>query len=117
MYEIHRLIRLLFLISNEEAKSWDEMKVKIRKQDKFMDALDKLGVELDTLLGGVVKFPMADSYAYYIVTKVNKKTVKLTWLDYCDQWVDQRVGKGSLINIDFARQHIEGKRKLAELFS
>jgi hypothetical protein len=47
---------------------------------------------------------MADSYALYLVTKVNARTVQLTWLKYCDAWVDDRLGYKGNISRDYVQK-------------
>jgi len=88
----------------------------MQRQDAIQGEIDDLARELDTLMGRQIKFPMADSYAYYIITKVNKKTVEITWVKYCDAWQDSRAGYCSNLNFDYANQQVRGQDKLAELF-
>lgn len=46
-------------------------------------------------VGKLFRVPKGDGYAYYVVTKVNKKTVDVEWRGYSlDQWVDDRLGYG-----------------------
>lgn len=116
MKNITDLIKGLFKVSKEVPKGWKAMLDKTRRMDDLMKELEQESKEQDTLLGGIVRFPMADSYAVYVVTKVNKNTVKLEWLDYCDGWVDDRCGKECNANIVYVYNHINGRRKLAEMF-
>jgi len=88
----------------------------MKRQEALQEEIDCLARELDTLMGRQIKFPMADSYAYYVITKVNKKTVEITWVKYCDAWQDQRAGYCSNLNFDYANQQVRGQDKLAELF-
>jgi hypothetical protein len=70
---------------------------KYKRQNELIEELIPMARKFNTLLGRTVRFPMADSYALYLVTKVNTKTVELTWLDYMDAWVDDRIGyKGNI---------------------
>jgi len=104
---------------------WSErFDAKMKRQQELMDELVPLARRLGTLKGRTVRFPMADSYALYLVTKVNAKTVRLQWLDYCDAWVDDRMGYGgnisasyvqSQINFDDAWTDRAEKRKLENL--
>jgi hypothetical protein len=56
--------------------------------------------------GKLFRVPKGDGYAYYVVTKVNKKTVDIEWRGYClDRWVDDRFGYGG-----------REKRETVELF-
>lgn len=45
--------------------------------------------------GKLFRVPKGDGYAWYVVTKVNKKTVDIEWRGYSlDRWVDDRFGYG-----------------------
>ena len=46
-------------------------------------------------VGKLFRVPRGDGYAYYVVAKVNKKTVDIEWRGYgLDRWVDDRFGYG-----------------------
>ena len=78
---------------------------KYKRQNDLIAELIPMARQHKTLLGRTVRFPMADSYALYLVTKVNPKTVELTWLNWCDAWVDDRLGyKGSIDKAYVQRQ-------------
>ena len=66
--------------------------------------------------GKLFRVPRGDGYAYYIVTKVNKKTVDIEWRGYClDRWVDERFGYGGREKRDVIEMFIwreDGMRKL-----
>jgi hypothetical protein len=45
--------------------------------------------------GKLFRVPRGDGYAWYVVKKVNKKTVDIEWRGYgLDRWVDDRFGYG-----------------------
>lgn len=47
------------------------------------------------LVGKLFNIPRGDGYAWYVVTKVNKKTVVIDWRGYSlDRWVDPLLGYG-----------------------
>ncbi len=78
---------------------------KYKRQNELIAELIPMARHHKTLLGRTVRFPMADSYALYLVTKVNPKTVELTWLNYSDAWVDDRLGyKGTIDKAYVQRQ-------------
>ena len=78
---------------------------KYKRQNDLIAELIPMARQHKTLLGRTVRFPMADSYALYLVTKVNPKTVELTWLNWCDAWVDDRLGyKGTIDKAYVQRQ-------------
>ena len=88
----------------------------MKRQEAIQGEIDNLALELDTLMGRQIKFPMADSYAYYIITKVNKKTVEITWVKYCDAWQDQRAGYSSNLDREYAEKQVKGQDALAKMF-
>jgi hypothetical protein len=96
--------------------NWSEkFNKKMKEQERLISELIPLCRAQKTLLGRTVKFPMADSYALYLVTKVNKNTVFLTWLDYCDAWVDDRIGGGGLISRDYVQKQIDFNDKWSDM--
>jgi hypothetical protein len=87
--------------------NWSEkFNKRMKEQDRLISELIPLCRAQKTLLGRTVRFPMADSYALYLVTKVNKTTVFLTWLDYCDAWQDDRMGGGGLISREYVQNQV-----------
>ena len=86
---------------------------KYKRQNDLIAELIPMARQYKTLLGRTVRFPMADSYALYLVTKVNPKTVELTWLNWCDAWVDDRLGyKGSI-----DRAYVQRQKDFDDLWS
>lgn len=77
----------------------------------------------DALPPGVVKgklfrVPCGDGYAWYIVTKVNKKTVKIEWRGFSsDRWVDQRFGLGGNVPVEMVEQFIRYEDGTRQLFA
>ena len=121
MKELKERILELLDYSNEDPKAdgegFEGLRKKVKEQDRMMNELKELARASNTLLGRTIQFQMADSYALYIITKVNKKTVELSWIDYCDGWVDDRLGYLATIPLEYATQKVTGDDKLAELFS
>lgn len=72
--------------------------------DEYHDFLETERAKATTLsrslpdgvhVGKLFTVPMGDGYAYYVVTKVNKKTVDIEWRGYsADRWIDFRFGAG-----------------------
>jgi hypothetical protein len=89
----------------------------MKRQDKLMDDLKTIARAHNTLMGRIIKFPMADSYALYVVTKVNKRTVTITWVRYCDAWQDDRIGYENNIDIHYVTQRVRGEDGLEEMFA
>jgi hypothetical protein len=77
----------------------------MKRQEKLIQELRVLACAQKTLLGHVVRFPQADSYSLYVVTKVNKATVQLTWIRYCDAWIDDRLEYQGSISRDYVEKY------------
>ena len=88
----------------------------MQRQDALQGEINSLARELDTLMGRQIKFQCADSYAYYVITKVTTTQVQITWVRYCDAWQDDRTGYQGMLNRDYAAQKVRGEDALAELF-
>jgi hypothetical protein len=73
----------------------------MKRQNKLINELEELAIKYKTILGRTVRFQMADSYAVYLITKVNKKSARLTWINYCDGWQNERIGSEGNVDIDF----------------
>jgi len=106
-------VELVYTFGSKDPNSIDNI---MKRQEKLQEEIDELAKANDTILGRQIKFPMADSYAYYVITKVNKRTVEITWVKYCDAWQDSRAGYCSNLNFDYANQQVRGQDRLAELF-
>jgi hypothetical protein len=89
----------------------------MERQNKLMDELKVLAKANQTIVGRTVRFPMADSYAWYVVTKVSKTTATLTWVKYCDAWQDDRIGYENTIKLDYVTQKIHGEDAMEAYFS
>jgi hypothetical protein len=103
----------VYTFGSKDPNSLDNI---MKSQEKLQEEIDELAKANNTILGRQIKFPMGDGYAYYVITKVNKKTVEITWVKYCDAWQDRRAGYQSLLNFDYANQQVKGQDRLAELF-
>lgn len=121
MEEIKAKIKQLLLLSKTEPKAgekfFDNLTAKMQQQEKMWNELKVLARANNTILGRIIKFQHADSYAVYLITKVNKRTVRLDWLNYCDAWVDDRCGYACLMSYDYANEQIKSVDYLDELFS
>ena len=114
MEEIQIKIKELLDYSNntKAGDGWDAVLNKINQQDVMIAELKALAKKNNTLLGREIKFQCADSYAYYVVLKIMKKNVVLAWIDYCDGWVDDRLGKMGSISIAFVKQQVDWENKM-----
>lgn len=89
------------------SKSENSLNNIMKRQDVLIKEIKAIARTNNTLLGRTVRFPMADSYAVYVVTKVNAKTVQVTWIRYCDAWQDDRLGEKGSISKEFAQSKID----------
>lgn len=96
---------------------FEQLQNKMKHQDKLITEIEALSKQHDTILGRIIRFPHADSYAVYLVVKLYKANATLLWLNYCDGWQDDRLGLCNDIDVNWAINEIERKDKLAELFS
>lgn len=120
METIKAKIKQLLLLSSTEPKEgkqyFNNLMAKMKQQEKMWDELRQLARSNKTLLGRIIKFPHADSHAYYIITKVNKRNVVITWLNYCDAWVDDRCGKNAYMSIEYAAELIRREDSVCKIF-
>lgn len=91
----------------------------MKRQETLMDEMKSLAQELDTLMGRIVKFQMADSYALYVVTKVIREAnvVQVTWVKWCDGWQDDRLGYEGILEYQYVKKRIDGEDHLDKLFA
>ena len=87
------------------------------KKYNDMMAIDAAAKEAGELKGRVIKEPFADGHAYYLIKKVNKKTVRIVHQDVYDGWVLPFFGKEATIDISYAQQNIQQQDRLAEMFA
>lgn len=86
--------------------------------DAAADALFEKAAALPpgVIEGAILKFPVADGYAMYLVTKDTGRTVEVKHIPYSDAWQVHPALLRGLTRADVVRQ-VEGERKLAALFS
>jgi len=55
------------------------------------------------LVGKIFSINVADGFAYYVITRENKKTVRVEWRGFCpDRYTDQMIGWEGLVDKDRA---------------
>lgn len=116
MTEINEKIQELLLVSKLPIKGWSGLEKKMKQQDKLMDELKELARTNSTPLGRIIKFQMADSYAYYIISHLAKQKVVVNWIDYCDGWIDDRLGKVGTLDYSYVQNEIKREDYLDDLF-
>jgi hypothetical protein len=68
--------------------------------------------------GKMFHVPVGDGCAYYVVTKVNKKTVDIEWRGYSlDRWVDFRYGVGGREKRDVIEALVRREDAMRALFT
>lgn len=104
----------VYTFGSKAENSFDNI---MKRQEELMDELKVLAKAKKTLIGRTIQFPMADSYALYLITGANAKTVQLKWLKWCDAWVDDRCGYACRLSRKYAEQTVFGRDRLDEMFS
>jgi hypothetical protein len=115
--EIQPRINKLLKTNKWEANDFKEMKRKWDYQNKLINELKEHCRNAKAMTGRIIKFPKADSFAMYIVTKVWKTKCTLQWIDYMDGWTDNRIGYKGSIDIEYIHNEILGEDNLDKLFS
>ena len=107
MKAIQLKIQELITLSRKPASGWDELEAKIKAQDALIEELKLMARTHKTFIGRTLKFPMADSYALYVITAMLKTKVHVQWLDYCDGWQDRRLGDSGTLDLKYARSVLD----------
>jgi len=91
--------------------------------DRYINDSQKEAEKKSVSVGkGVVKdklfsVPVADGCAVYVVTKVNKKSVKIEWRGFHpDRWVDGTLGYGGSFPMHCIEGHVRREDGLREIF-
>jgi hypothetical protein len=120
MKEIKAKIAELLIVSiapTYDRWNFKEIREKMKRQNQIIDELKVLAKAEKTLVGRIVQFPVADSYAMYVVTGVNPRTARLQWIDYCDGWMDNRCGKESNVDLKFVTEYVNHQDSVEEFFA
>lgn len=88
------------------------------EHDKAMDALRAKAEALPpgVIEGAILRFPAADGYALYLVTKDTGRTVEVKHIPHGDAWQVHPALLRGLRRADIVRQ-VETDRKVAALFT
>lgn len=101
----------------EDTSAFDGSMRKLKQQDEMVEDLRLWALKCNTMLGRIVTFPMADSYAMYVVVQVKKNVALVKWIDYCDGWQDDRLGNNGHLPLSYIEEKVRGEDKLHEMFS
>jgi len=108
---------LLKLNNKENLTDWSKLMEHALKQEMLIQEIEEIAKEHNTILGRIIQFPVADSYAKYIITKVNKKTVNVQRVNHLDGYMDRRIGPEGKVDRKFAEETILGIDNVKSLFS
>lgn len=87
-----------------------ELKKAVEADEKVKDGVG---------VGSMFRVGVADGYASYVVTKVNKKkTCKVEWRGFCaDRWTDHHFGWGGTFKLDDVARYVESERATNRIFA
>ena len=92
-------------------KQWD-------RNFKELERMDKTAKKCGRLVGRYISEPIADGKAFYIITKEMKTKVRIK---HCknvgDDYIIPYWGESAIIDKQYAKQNIERRDHLAELFT
>lgn len=94
----------------------EDWKKHMNLQNTLINELEEHAFNARSMTGRFIKFPHADSFALYLIVKVNKTTCRLQWIDYMDGWVDDRLGESGSLPIDYVHSDICGQDNMKKLF-
>lgn len=94
----------------------EEWRKHYKRQETLINELEEHAYNARSMTGRFIKFPHADSFALYMVQRVNKKSCRLVWIDWMDGWVDDRLGEAGSLPIDYVHGDICGQDRMKELF-
>ena len=100
-----------------EWEGQDEYHTYIKNEfKKARERSDALGDEFKP--GKLFNTQVADGRAYYVVTKVNKKTCDIEWRGFCpDRWTDSVLGLGGRFPRERIEQLVRSMDGLKRLFA
>ena len=89
-------------------EDYDNFDGHYKKQEKLFKELKVLAMMNDTLKGRMIGMRVGDGQAMYVITRVNKNTVSVKWIDYCDGYCDFHWGeRGGTMDIRRAKGMVE----------
>ena len=92
---------------------WQEQE---RKKWEVIGYKDECAKATKSLVGRYIMEQCCDSHAVYEIIKENKKTVRIRVLRVGDEWEIPYWGEEANIDIEYARQSVERRDRLADLF-
>ena len=121
MKEQNILIKNLLKLNNSEINDdeyWEHFDERMELQNSIMEQLTENCRKDKTLYGRILRFPTADSYAVYVIDRVLKNIVHLSWIKYCDEWTSDIVeAQNGTMDIRVAQTMIQQEDRMYELFN
>jgi len=69
-------------------------------------------------VGQMFSIGVADGSAWYVVTKVNKRTCDVEWRGFCpDRWTDHHFGYGGQFQVSEILRYVESAAAMRKLFA
>ena len=98
---------------------WEAMRAERDRAWKEFKDRDQAAKDKGELVGRYIQEQIADGYAYYTVTKVNKRTVRLQHEpDLGDGYAVPMIeSMGGTVPLKYVRQNIGWRDKMADIFA
>ena len=94
---------------------WESLIEKWEKQKADLDDNDEKARRAGKLVGRYITQPVADSLAYYVIVRENKKTVRIRHVAIGDGWMVDYWGQEAKVDKQFAIDDIAWRDKLASM--
>ena len=100
------------ILSGDEYDKY--VKVAFDKAQAISNELPDKGVHV----GSLFSLSVADGLAWYVVTKVNKKSCRIEWRGFCaDRWKERYFGIGGTFPITEVCRYVEGAKLMDKMFA
>lgn len=119
MNEIRNKMTELITLNPTNENTFDSLTfTHMTQQERLMSKLNELARAKNTLIGRIIKRPFNNSYAYYVVTEINKDKNKITvrWINYCDGWQDDYFGEGGDFQLNRVQNIIATEDELSTMY-
>lgn len=115
--QINELFRLGGMLVDYKHPEWIKRHNQaINAMTVLMDKIKEVATANNTILGRSIFLPHADGNAMYVVTKINKRSVRLEHCPWIDNWYDNVLGEGGTVSLEWAENEIRGRDEIAKLF-
>lgn len=106
--------RLATEMEQKDCKNWLELSDRLDKI--FDDYLEKISSKLGFEVGRLVRWPVGDGYAWYVLLKIGKNTCELSHVPVGDAWSSPVVCRGKALTgaVKQAINWVDGFKVLAQ---